>query len=201
MTEQVLFESFIERPMTLDEWAELPEDEPGEVTDDVLVEEEVPDWLHEEIVVWLAAVLRAWAKSTGARVGGSEAKFAVSGSRGRKADLSMYFAGRRPPARGLIHTPPDVAVEVVSSRPSDGRRDRVEKVLEYARFGIRYYWLVDPQLRSFEVLALSEDGRYVHALAATSGRLTEIPGCPDLVIDLDELWQLTDDVLGPENPT
>ena len=66
-----------------------------------------------------------------------------------------------------------------------------------AAFGVRSYWLLDPQLRSLEVLELGPDGRYVHAAAATSGVLRERPSCPGLVIDLDALWAELDR-LGPE---
>ena len=180
--------------MTFEAWASLPEDEPGEIVDGMLVEDEMTDWLHEEIVSALNAHLRAWARRRDGRVGGSDAKFAVSPTRGRKPDLAVYLDGRRPPARGVIDVPPDIMVEVVSPRPRDGRRDRVDKTLEYAAFGVAYYWIVDPQIRAFEVLARAGDGRYIHALTAGDGVLKEIPGCPGLVIDLDELWQIADDL-------
>ena len=38
--------------------------------------------------------------------------------------------------------PPDLTVEVLS--PSTRRTDRLEKTVEYARAGVREYWIVDP---------------------------------------------------------
>jgi Uma2 family endonuclease len=43
----------------------------------------------------------------------------------------LYFSG-----------PPDIAVEVVS--PSSRQYDTVEKNINYARYGVGEYWLIDP---------------------------------------------------------
>lgn len=179
--------------LSLDEWSALPEDTPGEWTQGHLVEEEVPDFVHELLVALLVRVLGNWAFPQGGLVAGSEAKFAVSSERGRKPDVSVYLPGsERPPARGVIRVPPDIAVEVVSSTPRDGRRDRVEKMRDYAAFGVRFYWILDPQLQSLEIFELGTDGRYAQALGATAGALEEIPGCEGLRLDLDALWQEID---------
>jgi len=174
--------------ISLEEWAALPEDEPGELVDGRLEEEEVPDYVHEVLVILLGRLLANWVLPRRGLVGGSGGKFGTGERRGRMPDLTVYLPGRRPPARGLIRVPPDIAVEIVSPTPLDARRDRVEKVDDYAAFGIRWYWIVDPELRSLEILELGPDGRYVHALGATSGVIGPVPGCEGLALDLDELW-------------
>jgi Uma2 family endonuclease len=179
--------------LSLDEWFALPEDEPGELVDGHLEEEEVPDYLHGHLVMLLGRLLGNWILPQGGLVAGSEAKFAVGSGRGRKPDLTVYLpGGRRPPARGLIRVPPDIAIEIVSPTPRDGRRDRVEKMADYAAFGVAWYWLLDPQLRSLEVLELDTQGRYLHVLGASTGTLRQIPGCEGLALDLDELWAAID---------
>ncbi|MDI3286436.1 Uma2 family endonuclease [Polyangium sp. 15x6] len=177
------------RRMTIEEWAALPEDEPGELVDGELVEEEIAGYVHEVVVVWLAHLLRAWALAHGARVAGSAGKFVVSATQGRMPDLTVYLAGaRRPPAEGPIRVPPSIAVEVVSATPRDARRDRVEKLKEYAAFGVKWYWIVDPALQSFEILELGPENEYIHKVTSTDGRIESVPGCVGLVIDLDALW-------------
>lgn len=179
--------------MSLADWAAMLEDAPGELVDGRLEDEEMPSYEHELIVAWLIHMLRSWFAPRGGLVAGSEAKFAVSPTRGRKPDVSAYLPDSpRPPRRGIIELPPDLMIEVVSPTPKDGRRDRVEKLKEYAAFGVRWYWLVDPQLRSLEVLELGSDGRYVHALDAIDGLVQSVPGCEGLTLDLDALWSELD---------
>ena len=180
--------------MTLEEWADLPEDEPGELVDGYLVEDEVTDYVHECVTGFFVAPFRAWVRPPRGLVGASDAKFAVPGGRGRKPDLSVYLPGeRRPPGRAaLITVAPSILVEVVSRRPRDQRRDRVEKLDEYARFGVRHYWIVDPANRMLEIYELGADARYVRALSAADGLVVDVPGCPGLEIDLDALWAEVD---------
>jgi Uma2 family endonuclease len=176
------------RMMTFEEWAAMDEDEPGELVDGRLEKEEVPDLIHELVVTWLTYVLRGWLGRKGF-VFGSDGKYAVRPDRGRKPDVAVYLhpETRRPPARGLVRVPPDIVVEVVSPSPRDERRDRIEKMDEYAAFGVSFYWLLDPSLQSLEIFELA-GGRYARAARATEGRLETVPGCPGLQLDLDDIW-------------
>jgi len=167
--------------LTLEQWAAMPEDEPGELVDGRLEEEEMPDFVHELIVTWLGHAFRSWLSGLGGFVGGSGVKFAV---------------GLR---RGLVRLPPDIVVEVISPRPADVRRDRVEKMNDYAAFGVRWYWLIDPEPRSVEVFERGADARYVRALGASGDALAAVPGCEGLVLDLPALWREVD-ALGPDEP-
>lgn len=187
--------------LSLEEWIALPEDEPGELVDGRLEEEEVPDYVHEFLVGLLARLLGNWVVPQGGLVGGSGGKFAIGERRGRKPDLTLFLPDSTfPPRRGPIRVPPDVAVEILSPTARDSRRDRVEKVDDYAALGVRWYWLVDPEARSLEILELGADGRYVHALGATSGVIDPVPGCPELSLDLDELWAAVDRLPDEEAP-
>ncbi len=193
MGREALIDSSGSAELTLAEWYELPEEESGELVDGRLEEEEVPDFVHEFLVALMAQIFANWVIPRGGVVGGSDAKVAVSEKRGRKPDLTVYFSGSvLPPRRGLVRVPPDIAVEIISPKPRDTRRDRVDKLAEYSAFGIRFYWLVDPELRTVEILELGDDGRYVHAVGAASGIIDPVPGCDDLVVDLDQLWQTID---------
>lgn len=174
------------RPMSVQEWLELDEDESGELVDGHWVEEEVPDAVHELGVSWLIRAIGAWLGSTGF-VFGSELKVLVGETTGRKPDLVVLLPGTpAPPRHGLVE-PPDILIEVVSPSPRDERRDRVQKMSEYAKFGVRYYWLVDPAFATFEIFERTAAG-YTQVVAVTGGRIESVPGCTGLVIDVDALW-------------
>ncbi len=198
MAHEAHVESAAAAVLTLTEWLDLPENTPGELVDGRLVEEEVADFVHEIVVMLLGRLFGNWIFPSGGAVIGSDAKFALGDERGRKPDLSVYLPGSPlPPRRGALREPPDIAVEIISPKPNDTRRDRVDKVNDYAKFGVHYYWIVDPELRSLEILELGADRRYVHALSVASGVIDPVPGCDDLTLDLDELWE-TVQRLAPE---
>lgn len=185
------------RAMTLDEWANLDEDEEGELVDGYLVEEEVPSLVHESVFSWLFLTVGPWVKANGGRIFGPELKFRVAERRGRKPDLSIDLTRARAITDARLQTMiADIFVEIVTAGPRDERRDRVEKMTDYARAGARWYWIVDPALGSFEVFELTDRGMYARVLAATEGRVDDIPGCRGLVLDLDALWAELDDATG-----
>jgi Uma2 family endonuclease len=73
--------------------------------------------------------------------------------------------------RAIFGTP-DLLVEVVS--PSSVRRDRIQKMKLYARFGVKEYWIGDAAKRSLEILTLTE-GRYVlRCSAKEKGKLSSL---------------------------
>jgi len=176
--------------LTLKQWAELPDDVEGELVDGQLVEEEVPNLPHERSVAWLLTRLLVWLEPRGGEVVGSELKYGVAPKRGRKPDLSVCLPGAqgRDAATMVTTVPPDIMVEVLTPTPRDIARDRIEKAREYARFGVRWYWLVDPAARTLEIFELGPAGRYVQAKAASTGKLG-VPGCRGLKLDLDALWR------------
>ncbi|HYJ10628.1 MAG TPA: Uma2 family endonuclease, partial [Polyangiaceae bacterium] len=120
---------------------------------------------------------------------GSELKVLTAQTLGRKPDLAIILPGSKaPPRTGPLREPPDILVEIVTPTPRDERRDRVEKMAEYARFGVSYYWLVDPALTAFEIFERTPQGNYQKLVGVTGGRIETVPGCPSLTIDVDALW-------------
>ena len=186
------------RVLTVEDWLAFSEDDEGELVAGRLVEEEVPDAVHEIAITWLVWVFRQWLSGKGF-VFGSELKILTSADTGRKPDVVVFLPGAAaPPRRGPITKPPDILVEVVTPSPRDERRDRVEKMAEYARFAVRYYWLVDPALGSFEIFELTGQGYYQKVVGITSGTVDPVPGCTGLRVDVDALWAELERLAGPQ---
>lgn len=59
---------------------------------------------------------------------------------------------------------PDLVVEIIS--PSSVIRDRIEKKNIYERFGVKEFWLIDPQNEEFEIYIL-ENKRFKLLSAAS----------------------------------
>lgn len=67
----------------------------------------------------------------------------------RIADRAIWIGlGRAPDAQTDI---PTIAIEFVSRRPRDWRRDHLEKRYEYSRTGVTEYWIIDRFQRTMTV--------------------------------------------------
>jgi len=114
-------------------------------------------------------------------------------------DLSGWRRGRlpRPPSGPFTTLAPDWVCEVLS--PSTARIDRVRKMRIYAREGVRFGWLVDPDGRTLEVFG-NEGGRWVTLAAFGGDELVRAEPFPDVEIDLLLLWGEERAAPPPETP-
>ena len=85
-----------------------------------------------------------------------------------------------------IRGAPDLAVEILS--PSTTQRDRVEKRVLYARFGVQEYWLVDPKAKQVEVLTLREGEYETAGLYGEKDTLTS-PLLKGLSVPLNQVFE------------
>ncbi len=59
---------------------------------------------------------------------------------------------------------------------------------EYARFGVRWYRIVEPALGSGEIFVLEDGGRYKRVQALAEGLARCRPRMSGLRLDVDSLW-------------
>src|SRR5438045_71839 len=68
----------------------------------------------------------------------------------------------------VIHGPVDLAVEVISLGKRN--RDRIEKRDLYEQYGVKEYWIIDPEAQTVEILFL-EGGRYSLLMRCTGDQI------------------------------
>jgi len=77
---------------------------------------------------------------------------------------------------------PDLIVEIVS--PSTARKDKVEKFNLYEQFGVREYWIVEPESKIVSVFTLQKNKRYGRPEIYTDEDIIDVSSFNDLKIDL-----------------
>jgi Uma2 family endonuclease len=82
-----------------------------------------------------------------------------------------------------VDAPPDLVVEILS--PGTRRRDLTVKRDLYAQFGVREYWVVDPEARTVSALSLTGD-RYEPVPPGDDGAIAShvLPGLTLAVNDI-----------------
>ena len=84
-----------------------------------------------------------------------------------------------------IEGAPTLVVEILS--PSTTLIDRSTKHQLYHRYGIPYYWIVDPEARTIEVYSLVA-GEYQLITRAFGTEAVSLPPFPDLALVPASLW-------------
>jgi Uma2 family endonuclease len=102
-------------------------------------------------------------------------------------DLAGWRRTRLPvvPDAAYLTVAPDWICEVVS--PSTERMDRSRKTRIYAREGVGHLWLLDPIVRTLEVIRL-EGGRWVLLVTNTDNDVVRAEPFEVIEIDLATLW-------------
>ena len=102
-------------------------------------------------------------------------------------DLAGWRRERMPtlPETAYFELTPDWVCEVLS--PSTARLDRVDKLPIYASHGVGHLWLVDPDVRSLEVLALHEGHWLLLNAYKDDAEVRAVP-FDAIAFDLAALW-------------
>ena len=102
----------------------------------------------------------------------------------RVPDLAVFELAALVEQDGYIHSAPQLLVEVLS--PSNTRREREEKLADYASIGVPEVWVISPEARTAEVLYL-EDGYLRSRQILARGVLTP-KLFPNVAVDIAAIW-------------
>jgi Uma2 family endonuclease len=84
-----------------------------------------------------------------------------------------------------FEVPPNWVCEVLS--PSTTKKDRVEKMPVYARYGVAFLWLVDPLARTLETYELQE-GKWIVGGMFKDDDTVRVAPFQVITLVLSELW-------------
>jgi Uma2 family endonuclease len=171
----------------------LPDEPRCELLYGSLVVTPAPSRRHQQTVLALAFRLREFALARGHELLAAPADVALFEHTVLQPDILLVERERRETARSFVDGAPDLVVEVLS--PSTVRRDRIVKLALYARAGVPEYWIVDPEGRTIELFSLAGDAyRVVVTVESETGLLRSVR-FPELVVDLDPMWDEIDRAL------
>ncbi|HEX4415604.1 MAG TPA: Uma2 family endonuclease [Lacipirellulaceae bacterium] len=101
-------------------------------------------------------------------------------------DLLYIAKSRRHIIHERVEGPPDLVIEIISGT---SRRDRVEKLDLYAKYGVAEYWIVDPLSQHIEFL-INEGGRFV--IESRANDRYQSRRLPEVEIQIADFWHEVD---------
>jgi Uma2 family endonuclease len=146
-----------------------------------------PSPLHQTVAALLFEALRQTTRSQGGRVFFAPLDVYLNEHSVVQPDLFYVSSERRSIVGERVEGAPDLLVEILS--PGTARQDRGEKLRLYGESDVREYWIVDPGEKQIEFLE-NEDGHFVVRLAVDGQYRSR--ALPQIVLDLDGLWQALD---------
>ncbi len=184
------------RTMSLDEFLEA-EEEYGyryELARGVLEVTEIPNDPHGVVVSYLYDRVAAYRRDHPGMIyrygGGGEFRLWMPGMiSGRHPDVAVVLQGTPKDHRG--RRPPSLTMEVVSAGSQARDRDYHAKREEYLAFGLREYWIVDPE--THRVVVLRRDGDAWVERAFVDGQAAEGLVLPGFAVPVADLWLMPDD--------
>jgi len=102
----------------------------------------------------------------------------------RIPDVAVFEKSTEIIENGYFHSPPQLAVEVLS--PSETRRIKEEKLRDYESIRFPEVWIISPEAETVEVLLLQED-RLRRTAILHDGVLSP-QALPGLKIDVSAIW-------------
>ena len=150
----------------------------------------MPDSLHQAIILIVANLFIAYSKQdAAARTKVAPFKVWLNDRKYREPDV-CFMKGEHADRRFKDHwMGADLVVEIISESNRD--HDEQTKRREYAEAGIPEYWIIDPEGRVVEVLALAGNS-YISKGVFGAGMTALSATLAGFAVDVDELFKLAE---------
>jgi len=176
------------KTVTYEEWLRMPEvtDAIEEVVNGEIRIMPAPTWKHHRIIELTRRALERQMDTDrfSFAEGGISLIIRKAPFTSRIPDLAVFEMATLVERDGCAHSAPQLLVEVLS--PANTRREREEKLADYASIGVPEVWVVSPEARTVEVLYW-EDGYLRRAQILASGILTP-KLFPHVQVDIAGIW-------------
>ena len=172
---------------TYRDYLQLPEQDRRELIEGDFYMAPAPNIRHQTISLSLGLVLVNFVRNNGlGKVFLAQTDVVLSDLNVVQPDI-LYISNERREiiTENNISGAPDLVVEILS--PSTASRDRELKLGLYARFGVREYWIVDPDESSIQVMELGSEG-YTTIKTYDSGEV-ESSVLPGFRIAIEEIFE------------
>ncbi|MDE0079088.1 MAG: Uma2 family endonuclease [Caldilineaceae bacterium] len=173
--------------LTYEDYLKTSDDERCELLDGKLFILPAPNIAHQHVAMKLATRLDTFVedKNLGV-VYSAPTDVVLSETHVVQPDL-MFISSERAAivTSANIQGAPDLLVEIRSD--STAERDETRKRQLYAEYGVREYWLVDPEARTITVLLLAQDD-YAEKALYTEGQTLTSSSLEGFSANLDEIF-------------
>ena len=174
--------------ITLAQYEALPEDNRIEVFDGIIYDMASPSQIHQTILTELLVSLRNYIRKKSGNCSVFPAPFDVKLSDDPltivQPDL-MVICDKDKLDTKRCNGAPDFIIEIVS--PSNQADDYIRKLYYYKNYGVREYWIVDPQRKSVTVNYFEKD---ILNVPYTFNSVIKVNIYDDLYIDFSEIADL-----------
>jgi Uma2 family endonuclease len=170
-------------------YLELPNDgKRYEIIDGELYVSPAPSEKHQRVATTLTAILVV--HNVAHRIGAVyAAPFDVRLAWSDIVQPDLLFVSRQRAnviTSARIDGAPDLVVEIIS--PSSVKTDEDTKRNLYAKYGVKYYWIIEPLEEWIRAYELGADGLYELVAEAHGSETFSAPPFVDLQISLADLW-------------
>lgn len=135
-------------PRTLMEvYKSLPEGTLVELIENQLFMSPSPSYNHQDVLIEIASSLRILVKRSGKVVVAPFDVYLDEQSNAVQPDITVILSTNKGiiSDSGHFHGTPDLIIEILSKGNKD--HDKVKKKALYERFGVKEYWMVDPETK------------------------------------------------------